>query len=1155
MNNTLIDNSTPSLNMSKMLKSCISNSNITEIKIATGYWDLPGMALIYNELKLFLERIDTKFYLLIGKDPRIATYQQQSPKIKDPKYPKDYIQSDLSELDLLPEYQQVVNLLLTHIDDTDNSKIEVRVYRKNEEDETQFLHSKCYIFKGKEKAFGIIGSSNFTQKGLDGNAELNYLETDWMRVATVDSGNPTQKSHLTWFNEKWELSQPWNKTFEEILINSPLAPPNPEPKPEPPIIKKITPYDVYIRFLQNQWGEIVDGTQTSMLEAFLPPEVQKLQYQFDAVNQGYAIMKRHGGFILADVVGLGKTMVGILIIKRFLEETNREGRERKVLIVTPPAIKSSWEETIQLFDKNKDNGIGNYIQFITTGSIGKLVDADEEFVEDVDFEDDVVDEIDVNQLADKQFGMILIDESHKFRNRGTQMYEAMDNLIGNIFPNPYIVLLSATPQNNSPSDLKNQIYLFQREPNNTTLDRIEGRKLDTFFNEKERQFQELKRNPNANNSELIKLSKEIREKVLDDLLVRRTRTDIIKYYENDAEGIKFPTVKGPNPLKYEMDEDLVDLFFDTMEKIAPYDTVAREFLFTEDSLSFYRYRAIEYLVSKEHRDLYQKRNVTVEGTSRRLARIMQILLIKRLESSFLAFKTSLRNLQRYTDNMITMIEDDTVFICPDIDVNAELDATRKSEKRNKLVTKQDCYNDIRAKIKLKGDNNKEFKRADLSNDYFTNLKRDKTIIDDLCKRWDRQSKDPKLNRFIKALNQTLFSDEINNPNQYDKPKLVIFTEALDTVRELKEKIEGISDYRVLAISAENRKEKEQVIKANFDANFPDAEKRNDYDVIVTTEVLAEGVNLHRSNVIVNYDTPWNSTRLMQRIGRVNRIGSKEDYIHVFNFMPTAQSDAQINLVQTAHAKIQAFHAMFGEDNKIYTEAEELIDHNYNPDAFQRLINGEESAYEKYIKELKTLKEENPELYERIKNLELPLTSAKKHSLSETVCLASTPKGKGLFLHVSDDKVKAISTLEMIECLQCKPDTKTEKTPESANADYEKAVKEYIVFFDKMMTAKDSNTERNQAIKIIIGMKKKTTDKETKNLLSLAESMVRKGNRSLAKKIILLSNKKENELSLFEIGEEDFNEMISREFSALKKRTETDTETNRPQIALATTNIL
>lgn len=1149
MCNTLIDNSTPELSLRQTLKSCISNPAINEIKIATGYWDLLGVVLIFDELKEFLERENSKFYLLIGKDPQIFPSQQAELKIKDPKYPQDFIRTDIEKLDLKPTYQEVVNLLLKYCKDDKKSKIKVRVFRKNENEETQFLHSKCYIFNGNQEAYGIIGSSNFTQKGLQGNAELNYLETTPHIVKYGVEGNI--KGHIGWFNEKWEISQPWNKTFEEILIKSPLA----SPKPEPPTLDEITPYDVYIRFLQNQWGKIVDGTQTSMLEAFLPPEVQKLQYQFDAVNQGYAIMKRHGGFILADVVGLGKTMIGVMVIKRFLEDANTDGRERKILIVTPPAIKSSWEKTIELFDKNKDNGIGNYIQFITTGSIGKLVDAEDEFVDDLYTEEDTEATLNINELADRQFGLILIDESHKFRNRGTQMYEAMDDLIGSIFPNPYVVLLSATPQNNSPRDLKNQIYLFQREPNNTTLDRIEGRKLDTFFNEKERAFQELKRNPNANNKELIKLSNEIREKVLDDLVVRRTRTDIIKYYKDDAEGIKFPTVKGPNPLKYEMDEELAKLFFDTMEKIAPFDTVTREFLFTENSLSFYRYRAIEYLVSKEYRDLYQKRSATVEGTSRRLARIMQILLIKRLESSFSAFKTSLRNLQRYTDNMITMLEDDVVFICPDIDVNAELDTKSKSEKRNKTVTKEDCYNDIREKIKQKGNNNKEFRRNDFSEDYFVNLKKDKEIIDNLCTRWDRQSKDPKLNRFIKALNQTLFSKEINNPNGHDKPKLVIFTEALDTVKELKEKIEGVSDYKVLAISAKNRKEKEQIIKANFDANIPDEEKRDDYDVIVTTEVLSEGVNLHRSNVIVNYDTPWNSTRLMQRIGRVNRIGSKEDFIHVFNFMPTAQSDAQINLVQTAHAKIQAFHAMFGEDNKIFTDAEVLIDHNYDPGAFQRLINGEESAYEKYISELKTLKKENPKLYERIKNLELPLISAKKYSANETVCLVATPKGKGLYLSVSDEKVKNISTLEMIQALQSLPETKAEKIPETANADFEKAINEYTVFFDKMMSAKDSNAERTQAIRIIMGMKKMTKDSETKKLLTLAESMVRKGNRSLAKKIILLSNKKEQELSLFEIGEEDFNAVIAREFAALKKRTESNNDTSKPQITLSTVNIL
>ncbi|MGI6520360.1 MAG: helicase-related protein [Fermentimonas sp.] len=1151
MNNTLLDNSTKELSLCQTLKKCILDPAINEIKIATGYWDLPGMVLIFNELKDFLERENTKFYLLIGKDPQIFPSQQAEIKIKDPKYPKDYIRTDIEQLDLKPEYQKVVNLLLEYCKDDENSKIQVRVFRKNEDEETQFLHSKCYIFDGNQKAYGIIGSSNFTQKGLEGNAELNYLETTPHIVKYGVEGSI--KGHIGWFNEKWEISQPWNKIFEEILIKSPLAPH--EPKPEASTYDTITPYDVYIRFLQNLWGEIVDGTQTNMLEAFLPPEIQKVQYQFDAVNQGYTIMKRHGGFILADVVGTGKTIVGILTIKKFIEDPNIEGRERKVLIVTPPAIKSAWEETIELFDRNKNNGIGNFIQFITTGSIGKLVDTDEEFVDELSSEEDAESTLDTDELADRQFGLILIDESHRFRNRGTQMYEAIDDLIGSIFPNPYIVLISATPQNNSPKDLKNQIYLFQREPNNTTLDRIEGRKLDTFFNEKERAFQELKRDPNANNEELIKLSKEIREKVLDDLVVRRTRTDLIKYYKDDAEGIKFPTVQGPNLLKYEMDEELAELFFDTMEKIAPYDTVSREFLFTENSLSFYRYRAIEYLESEEHRNLYQKRSVTVEGTSRRLARIMQILLIKRLESSFSAFKTSLRNLQRYTDNMITMLEDDVVFICPDIDVNAELDAKSKSEKRDKIITREDCYNDIREKIKQKGNNNKEFRRADFSGDYLINLKKDKKIIDDLCKRWDRKSKDPKLNRFIKALHQELFNEKINNPNGYDKPKLVIFTEALDTVSELKEKIEGVSDHKVLAISAKNRKEKEQIIKANFDANIPDEEKRDDYDVIVTTEVLSEGVNLHRSNVIVNYDTPWNSTRLMQRIGRVNRIGSKEDFIHVFNFMPTAQSDAQINLVQTAHAKIQAFHAMFGEDNKIFTDAEVLIDHNYDPEAFQRLINGEESAYEKYISELKTLKKDNPELYEHIKNLDLPLRSAKKHNTSETVCLVATPKGKGLYLSVSDGNAKNISTLEMIQTLQCSPETKPEKIPETANADFEKAINEYTIFFDKMISAKDSNAERSQAIKIIIDMKKMTKDSETKKLLTLAESMVRKGNRALAKKIILLSNKKKEELSLFEIGEEEFNAIIAREFNALKKRVESNNDINKPQITLSTINIL
>ena len=1141
MQNTLIDNSSEELKLSTILKQCFTNPNISEIKIATGYWDLPGMVLIYDELKSFLEREDTIFQLLIGKDPRIAISQQEKIKIKDPSYPKDFIKTDIQNLELKSEYQKVVKLLLNYCTDDENSKIQVRVFRKNENEETQFLHSKCYIFNGKDASIGIIGSSNFTQKGLEGNSELNYLETTRQIVKYPVEGN--LKGHIGWFNEKWEISEVWNQTFEEILKESPLAP----PPTKPTISELTTPYQVYIKFLQSQWGDMLDSKNTSMLENFLPQEVQKLQYQLDAVNQGYSILKRHGGFILADVVGLGKTMVGVLTIKRFLEDINREGREKNVLIITPPAIKTSWENTIELFN---DNSFSSHIQIVTIGSIGKLVDSqeNEEELEEIENE-----ELNISGL-DKNFGLILIDESHKFRNSETQMYKALDNLIENISPQPYVVLLSATPQNNTPSDLKNQIYLFQRERHNTTLDRILGRNLSAFFSKIESQYEQLKKDPKANNDELIALSRKVRACVLDDLLVRRTRTDIKKYYQTDADGIKFPQVKGPNLLKYEMSDELVQLFLDTMEKIAPFSTIKNEIVFEEGSLNYYRYRAIEYLVNQEDRNQYKNRNLNVENISRRLARIMQILLVKRLESSFSAFKQSLRNLQQYTENMIMMLKDDVVFICPDIDVNAELNTELKSKKYGKKVTKEDCYNDIRKKIKQKGGKNKEFRTADFSEKYIVDLQEDKEIIDRLCKRWDRFNDDPKLDIFTREIYQTLFNKEINNPNGYDKPKLVIFTEALATLQELKKKIEGRTKYKVLAISAENRKEKETIIRENFDANYPKELQKDDYDIIITTEVLAEGVNLHRSNVIVNYDTPWNSTRLMQRIGRVNRIGSKEDFVYIFNFMPTAQSDAQINLVQKAHTKLQAFHAMFGEDNKIFTDAEELINYDKDPKALQKLVDGEESPYEKYISQLRTLKKENPELYTEIENLEFPLQSASQNNADGLVCWVASKGGKNLYMNVKNDEVQKLNTIEMIEKLQCEPNNPALKIPQDFENLYQKAINEYLSFFDKMITSKDSNKNRTEAIGILKKMLNKTQMAEVKETLKIASTMVRNGNNALAKKIIQLSKKMENEISLFNVNEDDFNEVILREFSDLKKRSKDNKDTYLPQIILSNINV-
>ena len=291
--------------------------------------------------------------------------------------------------------------------------------------------------------------------------------------------------------------------------------------------------------------------------------------------------------------------------------------------------------------------------------------------------------------------------------------------------------------------------------------------------------------------------------------------------------------------------------------------------------------------------------------------------------------------------MVDMLNDDCVFICPDIDVNAELD----QEKKN--TTRRQCYEDLRELIARKGGNNYEYKASAFSPAYKENLTEDLRKITSLCDRWSKVGGfDPKLQVFLNELEHRLFNPEINNPHQFDTQKLIIFTEAIDTVELLKDSLEN-AGYRALAITAANRDKLSKTIAENFDANVTAEEQKDDFNVLITTEVLAEGVNLHRANVILNYDTPWNSTRLMQRIGRVNRIGSKEDFVHVFNFMPTAEGDQQIELINKAHSKLQAFHALFGEDSQIFTTMEEVASYGTDPESLRTLVEGELSPLEPY----------------------------------------------------------------------------------------------------------------------------------------------------------------------------------------------------------------
>ena len=542
--------------------------------------------------------------------------------------------------------------------------------------------------------------------------------------------------------------------------------------------------------------------------------------------------------------------------------------------------KTDYKKTIADFDKDSNDKIEPYVTFITTGSIGNLVDDDE----DVDYDDSDFDE----EIEQVNYGLILVDESHKFRNSETKMYKKLDKLIGDISivaPQPYIGLLSATPQNNAPNDLRNQLYLFERSHNASTLD-SDARNLEHFFADVSMRYkavmkgykkdpasgEDILQTPEERKKELKDISTEIRTNVLDHILVRRTRTDVKMYEENT---LIFPEVVPPIALEYQLNDELSDLFRDTMESIAP--DIENGELFPTNALGYYRYRAIQYLNKDENKERYRgKGSLDTDRIANQLANIMRILLVKRMESSKDAFTISLSNLLQYTNNMIKMWENGIIFICPKFDVNKEF------EGQNDWNT---IANNIRAKIEKlnnEGHNDKqsnaEYVIDDFEEEFIKLLRHDRDVLQSLVNRWNATKSDPKKTRFRKELRHIL-------PESDPTKKLVIFTESADTLESIAEVVEEEIG-KPLCITAKNLKEKQQDIRENFDANYGKKEgetQKDDYQVLISTDVLAEGVNLHRAYTIINYDTPWNSTKLMQRIGRVNRIGSESSCIYIYNF--------------------------------------------------------------------------------------------------------------------------------------------------------------------------------------------------------------------------------------------------------------------------------
>ena len=1128
MNNTLIDNSYH-FRMVEYIKNLLSNSGCTELKIATGYWDLPGTDLIYKELKDFFER-GGKFDLLIGQEPMVRSYMLDTTNTPSQIFPDFYIQRDVNRFS--NDYKDVVQLLLNYMNsnDEENSQLRVRVYGQGKE--KQFLHAKCYIFLGSGCGFahGIVGSSNFTKNGLKENAELNYLETDAMRVACPISPYINSKSHLTWFEEKWKNSVPWTGKFIQILSGGTTPP----PVGGVDVIvgtDELTPYEVYIRLLEDCFG--TDDSMDSVLFDYLKNTKYDAQpYQIDAVKQCYEIMKKMGGFMLADVVGLGKTVVAALVIRYYLEHYKDNDSSKNVLIVVPPAIRSGWEETIKELDEHNPPFImADFIDIVTTGSVASMVGVD------IDDEDQEM------SFNDKNYNLIVIDESHRFRNKGTLMYDSLDNLIKNIRKNtgksPYIGLLSATPQNNRPSELQNQISFFVPTPTMSQFTRVPGRNFEAYFADVKKDFASIV-DPIADRPKLINLSNDIRDNILSDIIVRRTRKDIVTNYPGT---IEFPTTVGPNVLQYNMSPTLAQLFSDSVDLIDPAPGGST-------GIGYHRYSAIaRFDPSGPNYEAFTKRyegkNMTVQATSDRLAKIMKLLLIKRLESSFDAFKESLENLGRYTQNMIDMWNDDTIFICPQLNVN---DIIAKAKNRPAAyIELRDKIANLNSKGKNVKGQNAEYTRNDFDSNYINDLISDKAIIDALLKRWKANKADPKLDEF-KAQLPTMLSNDVvrlkayetqmkaysrNNPGKeqevgsvldqlnqlkskltQEKTKLVIFSEAIATVNKI-DKVATSLGYRVLTITAENRERMKKVIRSNFDAKYDEGPQCDDYDIIITTEVLAEGVNLHRANAILNYDSPWNAARLIQRIGRVNRIGSKSKAVFVYNFFPSAQGNNEINLIQNAYRKLQAFHTQFGEDDRVFNPCEIL-----SPADFNSIVSGPASWQVQYMKELKDYKTANPARFKEIMGFKAPLRIAAKsadmnENSVETLCVVNNSAFNSFYVSVDNNATSStqISMQQIIEHCQCNSSTPAATLPSNLSNIEKKATDAYANLMQQRSKVTKSKKEITEAKRILtIVWAADSRFDSVGSALTDARRLLDAGDKSMADSIISINNEIESRQS-------------------------------------------
>lgn len=734
-------------------------------------------------------------------------------------------------------------------------------------------HSKMYLFAynelmnegGELPGVLITGSSNLSYQGLKGRLELNARFND---KQDYDEGKRI-------FDELWDVSvviaskdnlDEWNdKVMARIWYD-----------------KIYSPYLMYIRVLKEYFN-IPTSKYIMTPHDITEGRYSNLKYQTDAVQMALHSLNNHNGAIIADVVGLGKSIIASTIARNLRLRT---------IVVCPPHLCKQWENykdefgfTATIFSAGKiENALMHY---------NELVKTDEQF-------------------------LIIIDEAHRFRNEYTQDYAMLHNLCsGN-----KVLLLTATPFNNQPADIYALIKLFQI-PSRSTLKTVEN--LGASFKDLINRYKTLReeQKDNKTSEEQIKvevnnIAKKIRS-IISPLVVRRSRLDLldIPEYADDLkqQNIQLVLPNDPEELEYDL-SGLKDLYLSTLDRISKSkdgnDDVYR-FKAARYSPALYIHEELKEELAKELESKTGVKFNLLIGRQTNISSFMRHLLVARFESSVAAFKASLGYMIQSSEHILKWIDKRNkipVFKQGNLpDVDAFYDSTDDG---------MDEIEELFEKYEAKGFFEIDMKYVKY--DFARDVESDIRLLKNLQEQWfgkdNAVKQDPKLESFINIVREQL-------KNEPDR-KLIVFSEFADTVNYLGNALVKAGLPAMKYTSADASSANKDRIRANFDAGLKSSLQQNDYSILVATDAISEGYNLHRAGAIFNYDIPYNPTRVIQRIGRINRINKKVfDELYIYNYFPTDVGEAETRTKEISMLKMAMIHAIMGEDTKALTKDEEV----------------------------------------------------------------------------------------------------------------------------------------------------------------------------------------------------------------------------------------